>query len=380
MSTIQSNHGKDTINLKITHSKLTEWGQELGFQSVGVSLIDLSKEEAILKQWLDKGFHGDMDWMERHGTKRTRPEELVPETISIISVRMDYLPSETHDPIMVLNHPKLGYVSRYALGRDYHKLMRSRLQKLADKINQELNSHRNDVDGVDCDNDENKTHMKYRVFVDSAPVMEKPIAVNAGLGWMGKHTNVLSQDAGSWFFLGEIYTNLPLAESQSVTNHCGDCTACIDICPTQAILKPYELDANRCISYLTIEHKGVIPEEFREPMANRIYGCDDCQLVCPWNRFAVSTDETDFEIRNDLDASSLLNLFAWTEAEFLKKLEGSAIRRIGIERWQRNIAIALGNSPSSTDVIQALTDKFESSSEMVKEHITWALNRQKSEA
>ncbi len=350
---------------KLTHSKIREWAQTLGFQAVGVSNIDLGKEETYLKQWLAKGFHGDMDWMERHGTKRTRPAELVPETLSIISVRMDYLPTETHDPIMVLNHPELGYVSRYALGRDYHKVMRNRLQKLADKINQELKS--------------SDTEMKYRVFVDSAPVMEKPIAVNAGLGWMGKHTNILSQDAGSWFFLGEIYTNLPLEESQAVTDHCGDCTACIDICPTQAIVKPYELDAKRCISYLTIEHKGVIPEEFRKPMANRIYGCDDCQLVCPWNRFAVNTDETDFEIRNNLDASSLLSLFAWTEEEFLKKLEGTAIRRIGHERWQRNIAIALGNAPSSPHVIQALNEKYESSSEIVREHITWALKQQASE-
>ena len=357
----------------ITQEALEQWAKELGFQALGVSHIDLAKEEAYLAQWLAKGFQGDMDWMERHGTKRTRPSELVPETISILSVRMDYLPTETHDPVMVLNHPNLGYVSRYALGRDYHKVMRNRLQKLADRINQELMSQ-NDDDFA------KQTEMKYRVFVDSAPVMEKPIAVNAGLGWMGKHTNVLSQDAGSWFFLGEIYTNLPLTESQSVTDHCGDCTACIDICPTQAIIKPYELDAKRCISYLTIEHKGVIPEEFREPMANRIYGCDDCQLVCPWNRFAVSTNETDFEIRNDLDASSLLSLFAWTEEEFLKKLEGTAIRRIGIERWQRNIALALGNAPPSADVIKALDEKYEVSSEMVREHITWALKRQKTEA
>ena len=352
----------------ITHSKLAEWAQELGFQKLGVSNIDLEKEEAYLSKWLAKGFQGDMEWMERHGTKRTRPAELVPETLSIISVRMDYLPTETHDPIMVLNHPELGYVSRYALGRDYHKLMRSRLQKLADKINLELNSH---------NSDRHNTEMKYRVFVNSAPVMEKPIAVNAGLGWMGKHTNILSQNAGSWFFLGEIYTNLPLPETQAVSDHCGDCIACIDICPTQAIVKPYELDAKRCISYLTIEHKGVIPEEFREPMANRIYGCDDCQLVCPWNRFAVSTDETDFEIRNNLDAPSLLSLFAWTEEEFLKKLEGTAIRRIGIERWHRNIAIALGNAPSSPDIIQALTEKYEISSELVREHIAWALKMQK---
>ena len=349
----------------ITHSKLSEWSQDLGFQDLGISNIDLEKEEQHLNQWLAKGFHGDMDWMERHGTKRTRPSELVPGTLSIISVRMNYLPTETHDPIMVLNHPELGYVSRYALGRDYHKVMRSRLQKLADRINQEL--------------EQADIEMKYRVFVDSAPVMEKPIAVKAGLGWMGKHTNVLNQEVGSWFFLGEIYTNLPLPESQAVTDHCGDCTACIDICPTQAIVKPYELDARRCISYLTIEHKGVIAEEFRKPMANRIYGCDDCQLVCPWNRFAVNTDETDFEIRNNLDVASLLELFAWSEEEFLKNLEGSAIRRIGIERWQRNISIALGNAPSSALIIEALTEKYEVASEMVREHINWALEQQKAD-
>lgn len=352
-----------TLTNHITHTKLTEWAQDLGFQAVGVSGIDLTEEEAYLTQWLAKGFHGDMDWMEHHGTKRTRPAELVLETLSIISVRMNYLPTETHDPIMVLNHPERAYISRYALGRDYHKVMRNRLQKFADKIQLELISL--------------NTEMKYRVFVDSAPVMEKPIAVNAGLGWIGKHTNVLNQDAGSWFFLGEIYTNLPLAESQTVTNHCGDCTSCIDICPTQAIVKPYELDARRCISYLTIEHKGIIAEEFRKPMANRIYGCDDCQWVCPWNRFAVNTDETDFEIRNNLDASSLLSLFEWTEDEFLRKLEGTAIRRIGIQRWQRNISIALGNAPSSPDIIQALTAKYELASEMVREHIAWALKQQK---
>lgn len=345
----------------ITHTMLKQWAQELGFQALGVSNIDLSKEEIELQEWLEKGFHGDMDWMARHGTKRTRPAELVPGTVSIISVRMDYRPPETQDPIMVLNHPELAYISRYALGRDYHKVMRKRLQKLADRINQALKA--------------SDTEMQYRVFVDSAPVMEKPIAVKAGLGWVGKHTNVLSKEAGSWFFLGEIYTNLPLKESQTVTDHCGDCTACIDVCPTQAIVKPYELDARRCISYLTIEHKGVIPVEFREPMANRIYGCDDCQLICPWNRFAVDSPESDYEIRNNLDVVSLLRLYAWTEEEFLSKLEGTAIRRIGFERWQRNISIALGNAPSSSDIIQALRDKYAHSSDMVREHIRWALEK-----
>jgi len=348
-----------THNSHISLQDLEQWAKQLGFQQLGVSNIQLDEEEANLQQWLLKGFHGDMDWMERHGNKRTRPDQLVPGTVSVISVRMDYLPKETQDPIMVMNHPELAYVSRYALGRDYHKLMRNRLQKLANKINDNLpNNH----DG-----------MEYRVFVDSAPVMEKPIAVKAGLGWTGKHTNVLNQEAGSWFFLGEIYTNLPLTESQQVTPHCGDCKACIDICPTQAIVKPYELDARRCISYLTIEHKGVIPEEFRKPMANRIYGCDDCQLVCPWNRFAVATEEADFTIRNNLDTSHLLTLFAWKEDEFLSRMQGSAIRRIGFQRWQRNIAIALGNAPTSKNITHALREKYQISTEMVREHIAWAL-------
>jgi len=350
-----------TLN-NITQTKLKQWAQQLGFQELGVSGIDLSTEERYLKRWLEKGFHGDMEWMERHGNKRTRPDELEEGTISIISVRMDYLPPQTLDPIMVLNHPERAYVSRYALGRDYHKIMRKKLEKLAKKINEELSD---------------SEKMQYRVFVDSAPVMEKPIAVKAGLGWMGKHTNILSQNVGSWFFLGEIYTNLPLEESQPVDNHCGDCTACIDVCPTKAIIKPYELDARRCISYLTIEHKGVIPLEFREPMGNRIYGCDDCQLICPWNRFAVDTQETDFSTRNNLDSASLLSLFAWSEEAFLKNLEGSAIRRIGYERWQRNIAIALGNAPSSEKIIGALTSKYEVSTAMVREHISWALQRLK---
>lgn len=346
----------------ITHTKLKQWGKQLGFQQLGVSGIDLSKQEKYLQHWLALDFHGDMDWMQRHGHKRTRPAELEAGTISVISVRMDYLPQQKHDPIMILNHPELAYISRYALGRDYHKIMRRRLEKLAQKINQEL---------------DDKQKMKYRVFVDSAPVMEKPIAVNAGLGWVGKHTNVLSQEAGSWFFLGEIYTNLPLPESQPVDNHCGDCTACIDICPTAAIVKPYELDARRCISYLTIEHKSAIPVEFREAMGNRIYGCDDCQLVCPWNRFAVDTRETDFAIRNNLDSAGLLTLFGWTEVEFLKNLEGSPIRRIGFQRWQRNIAIALGNAPASPQIIAALKEKYESATELVREHINWALQRLK---
>ena len=352
-----------TSNIHITQKELKNWAEELGFQDLGISDIDLSGEETYLQQWLSKKFHGDMEWMQRHGNKRTRPDELEPETISIISVRMNYRPPQTHDPIMILNHPERAYISRYALGRDYHKMMRKRLQKLAKRLQEALTKK-----GIE---------LQFRVFVDSAPVMEKPLAVKAGLGWMGKHTNVLSQDAGSWFFLGEIYTNLPLTSAKPVEEHCGDCTACIDICPTKAIIKPYELDARRCISYLTIEHKGIIAEEYREAIGNRIYGCDDCQLVCPWNRFASNAEQADFAIRNNLDSAQLLTLFAWTETAFLKNMEGSPIRRIGFERWQRNIAIALGNAPSSPMIIKALKEKHACSSEVVQEHINWALQRLK---
>ena len=347
----------------INLNTLNQWAEELGFQQLGISNIDLTETEQRLRKWLNKGFQGDMEWMSRHGTKRTRPNELEPYTASVISVRMNYRPPETYDPEMILNHPELGYVSRYALGRDYHKLMRKRLQKLAKRIEQVLIDHYND------------NAFNYRVFVDSAPVMEKPIAVKAGLGWQGKHTNILNQEAGSWFFLGEIYTNLPLETSQEENDHCGDCTACIDICPTQAIVKPYELDARRCISYLTIEHKGVIAEEFRGPIGNRIYGCDDCQLVCPWNRFAQTANGSDFSIRHNLDAENLLSLFAWSEEEFLKKMEGSPIRRIGYERWQRNIAIALGNAPASPMIKEALDTKYHTSTEVVREHIAWAVKK-----
>ncbi len=345
----------------ITPELLNQWAQQLGFQQLGISDIDLSSTETFFKKWLARKFHGDMEWMQRHGSKRTRPDELEAGTVSIISVRMNYRPAQTHDPVMILNHPERAYISRYALGRDYHKMMRKRLQKLAKKIEQTL-----------C----HPSKFNYRVFVDSAPVMEKPIAAKAGLGWIGKHTNLLNQDAGSWFFLGEIYTNLPLSPSKPVVNHCGECTACIDVCPTQAIVKPYVLDARRCISYLTIEHKGVIPEEFRVAIGNRIYGCDDCQLICPWNRFAQTADMADFAIRNQLDTASLLRLYAWTEEQFLKNMEGSPIRRIGFERWQRNIVVALGNAPASPIVKQALTQKYHSSPELVREHIDWAVKRQ----
>jgi epoxyqueuosine reductase len=347
-------------------SKIRQWGKELGFADIGICDMELSETEARLSAWLQQGFHADMEWMQSHGTKRTRPDELVPGTQSIISVRMEYLPPDDTDPVMVLNHPELAYISRYALGRDYHKLMRKRLVKLAKKIEAEYGA------------------MGYRVFVDSAPVMEKPIAVKAGLGWVGKHSNVLTREAGSYFFLGEIYTDLPLASyelspeslSGSAQEHCGDCTACIDVCPTQAIVEPYRVDARLCISYLTIEHQGAIPESIRPLMGNRIYGCDDCQLICPWNRFAQKSAMEDFAIRHNLDAARLIDLFRWSEEAFLKKMEGSPIRRIGHERWLRNIAIALGNAPGSLMIIQALDERLGNSSELIKEHILWALNKQ----
>lgn len=335
-------------------------GQALGFNAVGVSNIDLSLAEQRLLDWLAQGYHGDMAWMAHHGTKRSRPAELVSGTLSVISVRMDYLPPDSADAVMVLNHPERAYISRYALGRDYHKVIRQRLEKFAQQLQTEIGA------------------FGYRVFTDSAPVLEKPLAVKAGLGWMGKHTNVLSRDAGSWFFLGEIYTDLPLEETGSVSEHCGQCTACIDVCPTQAIVAPYVLDARRCISYLTIEYQGSIPLELRPLMGNRIYGCDDCQLICPWNRFAQTSLEADFAVRNGLDSARLSELFQWSETDFMRKLEGSPIRRIGYERWLRNIAVALGNAPVSVSVMALLQQsKTAISSELVREHVDWAISQQK---
>ncbi len=339
--------------------KINHWGRELGFQQTGITDTDLSASEARLLDWLDQGFHGEMEWMQRHGALRTRPQELVPGTLRIISVRMDYLPPAGCDPQSVLDDPVLGYVSRYALGRDYHKIMRKRLQKLAEKIQLEIGP------------------FGYRAFVDSAPVQEKALAEKAGLGWAGKHSNVINQRAGSWFFLGELFTDLPLPLSAPADNHCGSCQACIDICPTGAIVAPYRVDARLCISYLTIEHAGAIPFELREPMGNRIYGCDDCQLVCPWNRFARPSAEQDYSPRNDLDAPQLLSLFQWDEETFLKRTEGSPLRRMGHQRWLRNIAVALGNAPADETIIYALEKKMEAASELLREHLTWSLTRQR---
>lgn len=336
--------------------RIKDWGRAFGFQQIGITDIDLSAYEPKLLAWLEAGFHGEMHYMESHGTKRSRPDVLVPGTLRVISARMDYLPEDTN-ALSVLNDASLGYVSRYALGRDYHKLMRKRLTQLAERIQREIAT------------------TAYRAFTDSAPVMEKALAEKAGLGWIGKHTNLINSKAGSWFFLGEIFTNLPLPiDTPQTTSHCGSCTACIDVCPTQAIVAPYQLDARRCIAYLTIELHGSIPVEFRKMIGNRIYGCDDCQLFCPWNKFAQSTKEDDFKPRHDLEASTLIDLFAWDEATFLKKTEGSAIRRIGHERWLRNIAVALGNAPRSEAVIAALQSRLTHPSALVREHVEWALS------
>jgi len=334
---------------------IRSWGKELGFQQLGITDTELQAHEEHLENWLSDGFHGEMDYMQRHGTLRSRPSELHPGTIRVISVRMDYLPGESGDVEALLQQPSKGVISRYALGRDYHKLMRKRLQKLANRIETYTGE------------------FGYRVFVDSAPVLEKALAEKAGLGWIGKHSNLINKDAGSWFFLGEIYTDLPLPIDSPATEHCGACTKCIDICPTNAIVAPYKVDARRCISYLTIELRGSIPVEFRALMGNRIYGCDDCQLVCPWNRFAQPTAEKDFSPRHGLDTPDLIELFLWSEAQFLTRTEGSAIRRIGYDCWLRNIAVALGNAPSSRSVTDALNHHRNHKSEMVREHVEWAL-------
>jgi epoxyqueuosine reductase len=348
--------------------QIKQWGQELGFQQVGITDTDLSAAEVHLQNWLANNFHGEMDYMQRHGLKRSRPALLHEGTVRVISVRMDYLPESTPAMNQSLADPASAYISRYALGRDYHKMMRNRLQKLADKIQAEASSF--------AQNQEFNLGM--RAFVDSAPVLEKALAEKAGLGWVGKHSNLINRKAGSWFFLGEIYTDLPLPVDSQATAHCGACTACLDICPTQAIVAPYQVDARRCVSYLTIELHGSIPEQLRPLIGNRIYGCDDCQIICPWNRFARMTGEADFNPRHQLNIQQLLDVFAWSEDTFLAKTEGSAIRRIGHDRWLRNIAVALGNAPVSPSIIDALMAALGHHSEMVREHVQWALDQQHS--
>jgi epoxyqueuosine reductase len=336
---------------------IREWGRELGFQQVGIAGVDVAADEERLMRWLEQGRHGAMDYMQRHGRRRARPQEVIPGTLRVIAARMDYLPPQARDADAVLADAERGYVSRYALGRDYHKVLRNKLATLAEKIRAHSASR------------------SHRVFVDSGPILEKAFARDAGLGWIGKHTNLLHRNAGSWFFLGEILTDLPLPLDAPATNHCGTCHACIDVCPTRAIVAPYELDATRCISYLTIELRTAIPVEFRKAMGNRIYGCDDCQLVCPWNKFARYAAEQDFTPRHGLDDAKLVELFGWSEAEFLARTEGSAIRRIGYECWVRNIAVALGNAPTTDEVVRALTARREDPSELVREHVEWALEQ-----
>ena len=335
--------------------EIRRWGAELGFQKIGVSDIDLETAADSLRKWLDDGCHGEMEYMQRHGSRRSRPAELVPGTLRVISARMDYLPESQDAACRLLDHDSKAYISRYALGRDYHKVLRGRLRALARRIEERIGA------------------FGYRVFVDSAPVLEKPIAEKAGLGWIGKHTNLIDRDTGSWFFLGELYTDLPLPVDEPEVSHCGTCRACIDICPTAAIVAPYQLDARRCISYLTIELKGAIPQEFRKAIGNRIYGCDDCQLFCPWNKFARPTSEPDFAPRHGLDDRELAELFAWSEETWLARTEGSAIRRIGYERWLRNIAVALGNAKTTPGIVAALNKRRHSDSKQVAEHVEWAL-------
>ncbi|WP_261379399.1 tRNA epoxyqueuosine(34) reductase QueG [Denitratisoma sp. DHT3] len=340
------------------------WARELGFAAIGVSSADLGTAEAGLSAWLDAGCHGEMDYMASHGLKRARPAELLPGTRSVITARMDYLPAAA-DAAANLADGRRAYVSRYALGRDYHKLLRNRLQKLADRIADRVGP------------------FGYRAFTDSAPVLEVELAIRSGLGWRGKHTLLLNREAGSHFFLGEIFTDLPLPPTAppagtTAAAHCGTCRACIDACPTGAIVAPYRLDARRCISYLTIELKGAIPIELRPLIGNRIYGCDDCQLYCPWNRFAPLTHEQDFAVRHGLDQATLVELFAWSEAEFNERLAGSPIRRIGHERWLRNIAVALGNAPPDAVLQAALRTRADDPSPLVREHVAWALARQAS--
>ncbi len=334
---------------------IKRWGAELGFAGVGVASIDLSADEAHFRDWLESGFQGEMHYMSRHGSKRSRPAGLIPGTVSCLSARMDYWPGEAADAHGTLADGTVGYVSRYALGRDYHKLMRRRLQKLSDRIAEAVGP------------------FGYRAFADSAPVLEKALARNAGLGWIGKHSNLIDSQSGSYFFLGEIYVDLALPEDQASSAHCGTCGACIPACPTGAIVAPYRVDARRCISYLTIELKGTIPVHFRRAIGNRIYGCDDCQLACPWNRFARPTREVDFSVRHGLDHAPLAELFAWSEADFLNRTGGSAIRRIGYHRWLRNVAVALGNAPTSDEVLRALRSRAGHPSALVREHVEWAL-------
>ncbi len=348
----------DASNAHSAAARIRSIGLEHGFQQVGIATTDVREDAGHLQRWLDLGRHGDMQYMRRHADKRADPGLLVPDTISVISVRMDYWPARQKSAQAQLDDPAAAYIARYALGRDYHKVMRRRLQRFADAIGEVVGD------------------FGYRVFVDSAPVLEKALARNAGLGWIGKHTNLINRTAGSWFFLGEIYTDMQLPADAPVSEHCGTCAACIDVCPTRAIVAPYELDARRCIAYLTIEHRDSIPTELREAIGNRVFGCDDCQLVCPWNRYAQATRESEFAPRHNLDRAELLTLFSWSESEWDVKTRGSALRRAGFQGWLRNIAIGLGNAPYSATIVAALRERMHAAGTMVAEHIDWALQRQ----
>ncbi|OFS11233.1 tRNA epoxyqueuosine(34) reductase QueG [Hafnia sp. HMSC23F03] len=346
------------LDLNQLAQHIKQWGQSLGFQQVGICDTDLSVEEPRLQAWLDKQYHGEMAWMERHGMMRARPHELQPGTLRVISVRMNYLPAHAFFA-KTLKNPQLGYISRYALGRDYHKLLRNRLKRLGEMIQEYC-------EGID---------INFRPFVDSAPILERPLAAKAGIGWVGKHSLILNQEAGSWFFLGELLIDLPLPVDKPLEEQCGRCVACMTTCPTGAIVEPYVVDARRCISYLTIELESAIPEEFRPLMGNRIYGCDDCQMICPWNRFSQLTNEDDFSPRQKLHTPELIELFQWDEPTFLKITEGSAIRRIGHLRWLRNISVALGNAPYESQIIPLLESRL-GMSDVLDEHIVWAGKQQ----
>lgn len=338
--------------------RIRTWGRALGFQQLGIARADVGQAETDLQAWLAAGYHGDMDYMAKHGRRRSRPAELIPGTVRVIVARMDYLPPESASPKTLLEQPDKAYIARYSLGRDYHKLLRRRLQQLAHRITDHCGP------------------FGYRVFVDSGPVMEKPLAALAGLGWQGKHTNLINRDAGSWFLLGALYTDLPLPADNPTTNHCGSCSTCLDVCPTRAIVAPYRLDARRCISYLTIEQSGPIPADLRPAVGNRIFGCDDCQLFCPWNKFARPTAEADFMPRHGLDSAGLIDLFEWNALTWSERTRGSALRRPGHTGWLRNIAVALGNAPPAERIRIALAKRLSHASELVREHVQWALERQ----
>jgi epoxyqueuosine reductase len=343
--------------LAALRGRLQSQARQLGFDAIGVAELDLAEDERHLLRWLENGFHGHMGYMARHGVARSRPATLAPGSVRAICVRMNYFPESAADAETILADPQRAYVSRYALGRDYHKVLRAQLKALALQLLGQIGP------------------FGYRVCVDSAPVLEKALARNAGLGWIGKHTNLLARDAGSWFFLGEILTDLPLPADAAPGAHCGSCTACIEVCPTRAIVGPQQLDARRCVSYLTIEHHGPIPLRLRRAIGNRIYGCDDCQLVCPWNKFARTAAHPDFKVRHELDRASLVELFAWTAEQFDERMRGSAIFRIGYERWSRNIAVALGNAPPSARVRESLMTRRAGASQLLLEHIEWALEQ-----